>query len=558
MSSLPDWCDPLPDADAMRAIDRWAIEDQRVPALDLMERAGAGVARAVEELAPDGLVTVLCGKGNNGGDGLVVARLLREAGRLVSVLTVAAPEELRGGARENLLRLPGDPPLEIGARGAGGEGALGGDRLGESVAIVDALLGTGFAGEPRGAVAEAIDAINAAASCRAARGAEPGAVGPAMGTAARAGGAPRAAPVVLSVDVPSGVDASTGIVAARAVAATCTVTFHTAKPGLWIRPGKAHAGAVRVVDIGIPRGARADAAIGLIQASVLAALPRRGASSTKFSSGHVLLAGGSRGLTGAPRMSALAAMRAGAGYVTACVPASQQAVLATGGPPELMTRGLPDADGALSVAGVEIVIAAAERGGALALGPGLGRSPGAFDFARALARQAPLAMVLDADGLNAYAGRLSDLADREAATVLTPHAGELARLLECESVEIERSRLHHVRHAARLADAVVVLKGDDTLIADREGRVAVSPGGSPALATAGSGDVLTGVIAALLAQGLDPFYAAAAGVWLHAAAGRAAARAVGAAEGVIATDVIAALPPVRGGEHVTRRAEASA
>jgi ADP-dependent NAD(P)H-hydrate dehydratase / NAD(P)H-hydrate epimerase len=514
---LPDWCDPLPDADAMRAIDRWAIEDRRVPSLDLMERAGAAAARAVEELAPDGPVTVFCGKGNNGGDGLVVARLLRQAGRPVTVLTVAPPDEFKGDARQNLLRLPGEPPIEVERQDAGSDGALGGSRLGGSAAIVDALLGTGFAGEPHGAVADAIDAINAAEAR------------------------------VVSVDVPSGVDASTGIVAARAARATCTVTFHAAKPGLWIRPGKAHAGDVRVVDIGIPRGAPADAAIGLVAARVLDALPRRGASSTKFSSGHVLVAGGSRGLTGAPRMSSLAAMRAGAGYVTACVPASQQAVLATGGPPELMTRGLPDADGALSPAGVETVLDAAQRGGALALGPGLGRSPGAFDFARELAARAPLALVLDADGLNAHAARLQDLAGREAATVLTPHAGELARLLECESAEIERERLRHVRRAAALARAVVVLKGDDTLIADLDGHVVVSPGGSPALATAGSGDVLTGVIAALLAQGLDPFRAAAAGVWVHAEAGRAAARAVGAAEGVIATDVIAALPAARVG-----------
>jgi NAD(P)H-hydrate epimerase len=214
-----------------------------------------------------------------------------------------------------------------------------------------------------------------------------------------------------------------------------------------------------------------------------------------------------------------------------------------------MTRGLPDEDGAHGAAGVEGVLDAAQRGGALALGPGLGRSPGAFAFARELARRAPVATVLDADGLNAHAGRLPELAQREAPTVLTPHAGELGRLLELPSEEIERERLRHVRAAAQLAQAVVVLKGDDTLIAGPSGpgAVAVSPGASPALATAGTGDVLTGVIAALLAQGLDPFAAAATGVWLHAAAGRAAARTVGAAEGVIATDVIAALPAARTG-----------
>ncbi len=191
------------------------------------------------------------------------------------------------------------------------------------------------------------------------------------------------------------------------------------------------------------------------------------------------------------------------------------------------------------------MLEASERGGALALGPGLGRGEGAIAFARELAREAKVALVLDADGLNAHAGRLGELTARSAPTVLTPHAGELGRLLELGSEEIERERLRHVREAAEQARAVVVLKGDDTLIAEPSGRVAVSPGGTPALATAGTGDVLTGVIAALLAAGLDPFTAAAAGVWLHAQAGREAARRQGAAEGVVASDVIAALPAAR-------------
>ncbi len=193
-------------------------------------------------------------------------------------------------------------------RGASGDA----DAFGPRAVVVDALLGTGFQGEPRGAVAEAIDAVNAA-------------------------GAP-----VVSVDVPSGVDASTGVVCGAAVRASVTVTFHAAKPGLWISPGKAHAGEVQTIDIGIPRGAPGGASVGLIAPSVLEELPRREASSTKFTSGHVLVAGGSRGLTGAPRMAAEASMRAGAGYVTACVPASLQGVLAGGGTPEMMTRGLPE------------------------------------------------------------------------------------------------------------------------------------------------------------------------------------------------------------------------
>ncbi len=520
---LPPWLVPLPDAEMMRDVDRWAIEQQGVAGLDLMERAGAGVARAVERLAPDSPVTVVCGKGNNGGDGLVAARLLRACGRSVTVVCVAPPQELSGDARANLDRLPGERPVRLSgvvwdsadATGEGPSTALGAAMLGPDAVIVDAVLGTGFQGEPRGPAAEAIDAVNGAA-----------------------------APVV-SVDVPSGVAASTGVVAGTAVRATVTVTFHAAKPGLWIRPGKAHAGEVQTIDIGIPRGAPAAATVGLIAPSVLEVLPRRHASSTKFTSGHVLVVGGSRGLTGAPRMAAEASMRAGAGYVTACVPASLQGVLVGGGAPEMMTRALPDVDGALTVEGAAEALAASARGGALALGPGLGRSAGAIAFARTLAGEANVPMVLDADGLNAHAGRLADLAARGAPTVLTPHAGELGRLLELDSSEVERERLRHVRAAAAQAAAVVVLKGDDTLIAAPAGRVAVSPGASPALATAGTGDVLAGVIAALLAQGLDAFTAAVAGVWLHAEAGREAARRQGAAEGVIASDVIAALPAAR-------------
>ncbi|HEV3319730.1 MAG TPA: NAD(P)H-hydrate dehydratase [Solirubrobacteraceae bacterium] len=518
MDALPDWLTPLPDAERMRAIDRWAIDERGVPSLDLMERAGAGVTRIVERLVPDGPVVVVCGTGNNGGDGLVVARLLRDAGREVTVVCADSPAKLKGDALTNLQRLPGDAPVEL---------AQSIDVLARASIVVDALLGTGFAGEPRGAVGEAIAAIE---DC--------------------------AAPVI-SVDVPSGVDASTGVVAGVVVRATATVTFHAAKPGLWIHPGKAHAGEVEVLDIGIPRGGPHDADIGLIEPAVLRLLPRRSAASTKFSSGHVLVAGGSRGLTGAPRMTALGAMRTGAGYVTACVPASQQAIVASGGPPELMTRGLPDSDGALTPAGVEVVLEAARRGGALALGPGLGRGEHAIAFARALARRAEVPLVLDADGLNAHAGNagahggsyghLDDLAQREAPTVLTPHPGELARLLDTDTAHIARERLAHARQAAARAGAVVVLKGDDTLVADPSGLVAVSPGDSPALASAGSGDVLSGVLAALLSQGLEPFAAAAAGVLLHVQAGRLAARTQGGAEGVIATDVIAALPAVRGG-----------
>jgi ADP-dependent NAD(P)H-hydrate dehydratase / NAD(P)H-hydrate epimerase len=496
----PGWLLPLPDAEAMRATDRWAIEQRGVPGIDLMERAGAGVARLVDEVAPDGLVVIVCGKGNNGGDGYVAARLLRETWREVRVLALAPVEELRGDALANAERVEHVRPF-------------GPDALEDAAVVVDAVLGTGFEGAPHGAAAEAIAAI---AACD--------------------------APVV-AVDVPSGVNASTGEIEGAAVRAVATATFASPKPGLWINPGKSHAGDVHVVDIGIPSGAPAAAPrVGLIDDDeLLATLPRREPGWTKFTSGHVLVAGGSRGLTGAPLMACEAAARAGAGYVTACVPASLQDVFATR-LLEAMTRGLPDADGAHTEAGVEPVLeAAAQRGGALVLGPGIGRSDGAAAFARALARRAEVALLLDADGLNAHAGELAALAARPGPAVLTPHAGELGRLLGVESAEVEAHRLAHARAAAAQAQAVVLLKGDDTLVAEPGGLVAVSPGATGALATAGTGDVLSGVIAALLARGVEPFAAACAGVRLHARAGIRAAHERGP-DGVIARDVIEALP----------------
>jgi NAD(P)H-hydrate epimerase len=500
--TLPTWLRGLPDPERMRATDRWAIEECAIPGLELMEHAGRGHADDVLAVASEGPIAVSCGKGNNGGDGYVAARLLREAGREVRVLAVAPVDELGGDARASAQRVDGVEPFAA-------------SRLADCAVVVDALLGTGFSGAPHGPVADAIDAINDA-------------------------GLP-----VVAADVPSGVDAATGVIEGRAIRARATATFAAAKPGLWINPGKSHAGRVRVVDIGIPAGAPVEPPdVALIDdAALLAQMPSRSAGWTKFTSGHVLVAGGSRGLTGAPSLAAEAAQRAGAGYVTACVPASQQPVLAQR-LLEAMTRGLPEDDGAHTADGVDEVLELARRGGALVVGPGLGRSDGAFAFARGLLARAEVAVVLDADGLNAHAGDLAALAGRGAPTILTPHEGELARLLGVESSAVQARRLEHARAAAEQSQAIVVLKGDDTLVAEPGGRVAVSPGATGALATAGTGDVLSGVLAAVLSRGLEPFMAVCAGVRLHARAGIHAAHDKGV-DGVIARDVIEALPFAR-------------
>jgi ADP-dependent NAD(P)H-hydrate dehydratase / NAD(P)H-hydrate epimerase len=475
---MQSWLSPLYDAEGIRALDRWAIGQQGIPEAELMEAAGTALAEAVAGLAPRGPVRILCGKGNNGGDGHLAARRLAGMGFEVEAVDLWSD------------RVPGDLDAWLADAGA----------------VVDAIFGTGFEGAPREPAATAIEAIN---RC----------------------GAP-----VIACDIASGVDASSGEVAGVAVEADLTVSFHGAKLGQWIAPGKWHTGELRVAPIGIPIGGPDRPAGGTIDPAVLALAPRRGPRSTKFSSGQVTVAGGSRGLSGAMRMCSTAAIRAGAGYATVVVPGDLEVVFETG-QPEVMSIRCPGDQGCLMPPATKTVLRAFEPAAAGVLGPGMGRASGTFELAREVVGAIEAPLVIDADGLNAFAGQLGRIAAREAPTVLTPHAGELGRLLERDTSEVGDHRLAATREAAREADAVVVLKGDDTIVSDGE-RVAVNAIAAPALATAGTGDVLSGITAALLARGLEPFAAACAAVVAHARAGRAAARRVGAAESVIATDVI--------------------
>jgi ADP-dependent NAD(P)H-hydrate dehydratase / NAD(P)H-hydrate epimerase len=502
--SLPGWLDPLFEADEMRAADAFAIEQRGIPSIDLMERAGLGLARVTGAQGESGPVRVVVGKGNNGGDGLVAARFLREEGREVDVLATGDLSELEGDPATNLERLPGPRPEPFDP-----------GRLEGSGAVIDALLGTGFSGAPREPMAGAIAAINE-----------------------------QDAPVI-ACDVPSGVDASTGEVEGEAVRAAATATFHRSKVGLHVAPGAFCAGAIEVIEIGIPRDAPGAARAGLISERLLELFPRRGREGSKFSSGTVVVVGGSMGLTGAPTMAALAAQRAGAGYVQVAVPEPAQPAVDLR-LLEQMSKALPDEDGFHTPAGAREVQELAERAGAVVLGPGLGRSDPAAEFGRRVASAVEAPLLVDADGLNAHAEQLEPLADREQPTILTPHAGELARLLGTDSESVGERRLHCAKEAARLSGAVVVLKGDDTIVAPPDGPVCVSPGGSPALATAGTGDVLSGLIGALLAKGMDGLEAAALGVLAHVRAGLAAADRFGA-DHVMARDVIDGLPAALAG-----------
>ncbi|HKH42732.1 MAG TPA: NAD(P)H-hydrate dehydratase [Solirubrobacterales bacterium] len=494
------WLVALPDAEAMRAADRWAIDEQGVPSLELMERAGAGLAALVMEVAPDGPVAIVCGKGNNGGDGLVTARALREMGFEVDALLLGPGDQLSEDARANLERFDGAREVGVGDLPAALEGAG---------VIVDAIFGTGFAGAPRDPARSAIDAINDADA------------------------------TVVATDIASGVNASTGEVEGKAVRAHVTVTFHAPKLGHWIAPGKEHTGKLRVAPIGIPEGPPVEATAGVIGTRVLELAPHRAAGSTKFSSGQVVVVGGSRGLTGAVCLSALGAIRSGAGYATVAVPADLESIFEIK-LTEVMSLGCASREGRLRPAASEQILGATERAASVVLGSGMGREQGTQRLARELTQRIRAPLVLDADGLNAHAGRIESLADREGPLVLTPHEGEMGRLLDRDSSEIKAKRLESARETAERSGAIVLLKGDDSIVADGE-RVAVNAVSSPQLATAGTGDVLTGVIAALIARGLEPFAATCAAVVAHSRAGRAAGERVGH-DSVIAGDVIEAMP----------------
>jgi ADP-dependent NAD(P)H-hydrate dehydratase / NAD(P)H-hydrate epimerase len=395
--------------------------------------------------------------------------------------------------------------LEEAGREARVVDATAGERdLGEPDVVVDALFGTGFRGAPRDDAAALIEAMNAAAA------------------------------PVLAVDLPSGVDASTGEVAGAAVEAAATVTFHGWKVGLAVAPGRFHAGEVLVADIGLEPDGTRDA---LVTPALLRDVPRRGPRDNKYTSGHVLVVGGSRGLTGAPSLSALAAMRADAGYVTVAAPASVLPVLELR-LLEAVKRSLPDADGAVAEGAAEAVLELTSRAHAVALGPGLGRGPAAAELVRRVLAEVELPVVVDADALHEL-----EPADWPAPRVLTPHEGELGRLLGRSSQKVAAHRLASVREAADRFGCVVLLKGADTLVAaPGAGRVLVSALGLPSLATAGTGDVLTGITAAFLAKGMEPQGAAAAA----AAAQQLASVAAPQRAGLVAGDLIEALPRVLG------------
>jgi ADP-dependent NAD(P)H-hydrate dehydratase / NAD(P)H-hydrate epimerase len=496
---------PILTPEESAELDRQS-RDRGVTVELLMENAGRAVARAAVAIAGGAYgrrAVVVCGKGNNGGDGLVAARHLRRWGMGATVVLLPSPESLREPASTMLRRFE-----EIDARVRGGDALA--RELGRADVVVDAVFGTGFRGRPEDVPARAIGAINDAAR-----------------------------PVV-AVDIPSGVNGDTGAVTGTAVAATTTVTFGAPKPGLLFYPGAGHAGVIQVADIGFPSElVRSDFRM-VEQDDVAALWHHRDPAGHKRSSGVVLVIAGSRRMTGAVRLVAESAYRAGAGLVTVAVPEGILRVAQ-----RLITEAtflpLPETDGgAVASAALDTVTEQLDGFDALAIGPGLSTDEETSSFVRSLMSSTSVPTVADADALNAFAGRATDIAEHRSDLVLTPHDGEFVRLAGGTIRELHEDRLGRLRKLAGETRAAVLLKGHPALVASPTGEVRLNPTGGPALSTAGTGDVLTGATAALLARGSNAFDAATAAAFVHGLAGDLAALSLG--EGTTALDVLARLP----------------
>lgn len=492
---------PVVTAAEMRALDRATIDDIGIPAFTLMETAGRAVAHVAMELLEGitGHVAVVCGPGNNGGDGFVAARVLRDLGLEAAVYLAVGRSSIRGDAAAHLAvyeRAGGvvrmiDSPQELGELG---------DAIAGAALVVDALFGVGLSRPLEGHFADVVSLINHGQR-------------------------------TLAVDIPSGLDADTGRVLGVTVQADCTVTMGALKIALASAPGFAHSGAVDVADIGVPSGVLATQAVraGLVEDSDVASwLPRADVMDHKGRRGHVVIIGGMPGMRGAGRLCANAALRAGAGLVT----------LATAGDviadDSVMTKALATNLGDLIT-----------HKNAIVIGPGLGQSePAAGWLGEVLASGVPA--VLDADALNLIAGIVEAVQQAAGPIVLTPHPGEAARLLGITAAEVEADRFAAARTLASRAHAVVVLKGARTIVCDGtidDDFCSINPTGGPELATGGSGDVLAGVIGALLAQGVSAADAARAGVYIHGLAGEQLADTHGR-RGVVSSDLPLAIARV--------------
>jgi len=503
-------------AKEMQELDRRAGAEYGIPSLLLMENAGAETVREMVGAFPGLLrsrVVILCGRGNNGGDGFVVARHLLERGAAVETFLLARRDDVKGDARVNLeiLEKMGAAPKEV----TTGEGVRA---LAEPVAsadvVVDALLGTGTQGPAKGLFVAAIEIVN------------------------------RAGRPVVAVDLPSGLSADESEPQGPVIRATLTVTFALPKRCLLLYPAANYAGTVRVVHIGIPSLLCRDPKIpvGLLEMlDVARALPRRDPAAHKGTFGHVLVIAGSVGKTGAAALTALAAQRVGAGLVTLAIPQSLNDIMEVK-LTEVMTEPVPETEArTIAREALPRLLALAEGKSAVAIGPGLSTHPSTQKLVRELLPSLKLPIVLDADGINALAGQADLLAGAGSPVILTPHPGELSRLLGIPRDEALRRRIPLVQETASRLNVILVLKMARTVIASPAGDVVIVPTGNPGMASGGTGDVLTGLLAGLLGQGVSPGLSAQAGTFIHGLAGDLAAERLGQ-EAMLAGDLLEEVP----------------
>lgn len=506
----------LVTAAQMQSLDRRTITEAHVPSSVLMERAGEGVVTHLEQQygpVRGKTIAIFCGKGNNGGDGLVVARLLHRRHALVHVFLLAPPADLSRDAAGMYRRF-----VRTAARTAV-KPFHSADQARPLVAscdfVIDALLGTGISSAVTGHYRDAIDLINDVHR------------------------------PVIAVDIPSGIHADSGAVLGRAVRASMTVTFGLPKLGLMVGPGIDHAGIVQIVDIGIPPAyiEAIDSRIVLLtRKAVIATLPPRQPSSHKGTFGHAGIIAGSVGKTGAAALAAKAALRVGAGLVTVATPNSINDVLEAK-LLEAMTVPMPETKArTLARSSLDRVVTFMQARTAVAIGPGLSTHPETVELIQSLMKHLERPTVLDADALNALTGRTALLTECKTPPIITPHPGEMARLeVGATTQSVNADRIGTAQRFSRERGVFVVLKGARTVLARPDGLVAVCPTGNPGMATAGTGDVLTGMVVGFLAQGLSPWDASCTAAYVHGYAGDLASRQLGQA-GMLASDLIAQIP----------------
>ena len=497
----------------MKRIDEISINEYGIPGVVLMENAGLAVVEELERLnMPVKCAEVICGTGNNGGDGFVIARHLHNRGWKVNVCVCGEAGKIKGDALTNLqiARHIGISVKSIEENSAGFPAGF----INDAPLIVDALLGTGFRGRLKDLYKDAVDRINKSKAW------------------------------VVSVDIPSGLDADTGFFVDGCVMADCTVTFQIPKAGLLINDGPKACGKLKIKDISIPKAAidAMELHLNLLEEDIIKGmLPPRDCNTHKGSFGSVLVAACSRGMEGSGIMSSRAALRSGAGIVILALPASLQRLMCTGAL-EIMTKELEDKGaGILAEECIPQLLETAERSSTLLIGPGLTDSGSIGAIMAEVIRNCTIPMVIDADGLNAISSNPGILKKRKGEIVITPHPGEMARLCGCSSTDIQKDRLGYAKRFSEEFDVTVVLKGYGTIIALSDGTAFINPTGNPGMATAGSGDVLAGIIAGFAAQKLKLTDAALCGVYIHGAAGDCAAGKIGE-YGLTAGDIIENIP----------------